>query len=153
VGTLQILTVQLGAERYGIDIRDIQEVLVAASITPLPLPDPQWSGLVNLRGRLLAVLDLRQYLGLANSGNTASPKEKKIVVLDGNSFQLGLVVDDVQDIVPVDPAEIQPGLEEADTPEQKIIRGISPQTITILNIEEMMRDPRLSVHDSRPVSG
>src|SRR5215217_3577514 len=61
----ETVTFRLGAGRYGVDARLVREVLPLAGYTPLPGTPPFVLGLINLRGRLLAALDIRPLLGSA----------------------------------------------------------------------------------------
>src|SRR5688572_24011231 len=63
--TVELVVLALGAERYGVSSQNVQAVHALAGLTPAPGLPPFWAGLVNLRGRLVPVLNLRRYLGLA----------------------------------------------------------------------------------------
>ena len=61
---LELVILALGTERLGVDVRHVQEIQPLGELTPVPGVAAFWAGLINLRGRLYPVLDLRRYLGL-----------------------------------------------------------------------------------------
>ncbi len=62
---LELVVLAVGAERYGVDVRQVREVRPLAGLAPVPGTPACWVGLVNLRGSLCPVLSLRRYLRLA----------------------------------------------------------------------------------------
>lgn len=101
----QLITFQLGEQVLGIDIMAIREIRAWSPATPLPNVPPYVRGVVNLRGVVLPVLDLRHRLGWGATDPTA--RHVIIVVRIGEQLQ-GLIVDAVNDIVSIDADDIQP---------------------------------------------
>jgi purine-binding chemotaxis protein CheW len=103
------LTVQLHGEYYGIPILSVREIIRVPRITPVPQM-PGWvSGVINLRGRIIAVTDLRAKFGLPSS----FADHTCIVVVhvpmgSGRIVEIGLVVDSVEEVSNVAEADIEP---------------------------------------------
>lgn len=105
----QYLTFQLGAEVYALDVTHVREVLEAIPITPLPNTPDHLRGVINVRGTVVPVLDMRLRFGLSRTENTINTC---IVVLDasieGTRVVLGALVDSVQEVVDFDASQIEP---------------------------------------------
>jgi len=103
--TRQLITFQLGEQVLGIDIMAIREIRAWSPATPLPNVPAYVRGVVNLRGVVLPVLDLRHRIGWGETEPTA--RHVIIVVRVGEQLQ-GLIVDAVNDIVAINPDDLQP---------------------------------------------
>lgn len=134
----QFLTFALGNEAYGIEILRIQEIKGYTSITPIPNAPTHIKGVMNLRGTVVPILDLRVKLGMA-----AVPYDRfsVIVVVNVRSRIMGLIVDQVSDVLDLPESEIElpPALgARADVP---IIRGIArsgERLIALLDIARVV---------------
>lgn len=105
VDTDQYLTVVLGSEEYGIPILRVQEIKGFTTITPIPNTPPFVKGVMNLRGTVVPVMDLREKFNLAL---TDFDKFTVIVVVTVGTRVVGLVVDAVSDVLNIGDAEIVP---------------------------------------------
>lgn len=100
----EVLTSRLGGEEYGIDILAVQEIRSYATPTRIANAPGHVLGVMNLRGVIVPIMDLRRLLGLPaeNGMNTVTV----IVIVAGRT--VGLVVDSVSDVVALGPEQIQP---------------------------------------------
>lgn len=101
----QFLTFQVGDEVYGVDILEVQEIKGLAPVTRMPHAPAHVVGLLNLRGRVVPVVDVRERFGLApavDKGPTV------IVIVHAHGKVVGLVVDSVCDVLQVAASEIGP---------------------------------------------
>jgi purine-binding chemotaxis protein CheW len=96
----------LGAEVYGLPLRQLREVARLTRVRRIPGAPPSVAGLVNLRGEIVCALDARAILGLGAPAPGVDPAF--FVALRGFPDPLGLVVDGVADIYAIDPNEIEP---------------------------------------------
>ena len=103
--THQFLTFALGAEEYGVEILKIQEIKGFSAITPLPNAPAHVRGVLNLRGTIVPIVDLRKKFGMPEEANTAFTV---IVVVRVQGQVMGFIVDAVSDVLTVTGAEIQP---------------------------------------------
>jgi purine-binding chemotaxis protein CheW len=143
--TLEMVVMALGAERYGVDTQHVREVLVLAHLAPVPGTPAFWSGLVNIRGILYPVLDLRRYLALPE-GDTAEAR-RSVVLVSGVGRTIGIVVDDVPEVRRVPTTAI--GAPLAGTPEavSEIVRGVTEDLLTILDVGALLTDSTLAVRE------
>lgn len=99
---LELLCFRAGGQEYGLPLRSIQEIRSHHGATPLPGQDAAVLGVLDLRGQVIALLDLRQLLRLPPaSGEDA--ELRAVIVLVRNEQRVGLVVDEVLDVLPVTP--------------------------------------------------
>lgn len=146
---LDLVVLTLGVERYGIDVRFVQEVQPQESVTPLPGVPVFWAGLVNLRGHLCPLLDLRSFLGLAErmpagrAVGEATPAKVVVVAIAG--LEIGLLADDVSEVRQVLKSEIGPALLEPAGPARRPISGMMPDLLAVLDLDALLADPRLQV--------
>ncbi|MFK8024019.1 MAG: chemotaxis protein CheW [Ilumatobacter sp.] len=96
--TVLLCTFRLGDLLLGIDVRDVQEILREADITPIPGAAPAVAGLINLRGQIATTLDLRTRLGLESAAEDAVPSH---VVVKSGGEQLSLLVDSIGEVLEV----------------------------------------------------
>lgn len=101
----QMVVCVVAGERYGIDVSRVHEIIRLPAITALPGAHPSMSGVINLRGRIIPIMDLRDRFGLAPAEPT---RLSRIVVADAAGVQIGLVVDGVDEVVHLDASTIEP---------------------------------------------
>lgn len=134
----QLITFQLGEQVLGIDIMAIREIRAWSPATPLPNVPPYVRGVVNLRGVVLPVLDLRHRIGWGATEPTA--RHVIIVVRAGEQLQ-GLIVDAVNDIVAISPEDVQPLPEVGDGGAPSFLEGlvtIDDRMITVVALEHLV---------------
>ncbi|PLS19137.1 chemotaxis protein CheW [Bacillus sp. M6-12] len=98
--TSQIVVFELEGQFYGVDIKEVNEIIRMQEITSLPNSQHHVEGIINLRGKICSVINGRILLGLDKK---AIETEQKIIVLDG--ARIGVVVDQVSEILTVEEAD------------------------------------------------
>jgi purine-binding chemotaxis protein CheW len=116
-------TFVLGEEMFALRVDDVQEVLLLPPITPVPLAPSHVLGLVNLRGQVMAALDVR--------GRLACPPRKpkpseKLLVLHVDGMLVSMVVDEIGDVVELDPERWQPIPETLPMEQRHYVTGLYP---------------------------
>src|SRR3990170_5348643 len=106
---LQLVTFRLGNEEYSLDILSVQEIIRHMELTRVPRTPEFVDGVINLRGRVIPVLDLRKRFGLPSGERT---NETRIIVVDVDNKTVGLKVDAVSEVLrlPADTVEPPPSL-------------------------------------------
>ena len=107
--TLQAVTFALGSEEYGVDIAQVQEINRMVTIINVPRAPQFMEGVINLRGQLIPIIDLRTRFGMERSERT---KNTRIVVTEIGNKRIGMVVDSVSEVlrIPVEQIEDAPDL-------------------------------------------
>ncbi len=134
----------VGGERYGIETGQILEVISLQGLTPLPGAPPVFLGVVNSRGRILPVADLRRLFGSAGHGVGAGGRA---VVVDGAGVAFGIYADAVAGIVRVSSAHLAPPPSALRAGRQRLIRGVTEEMVAVVDVEAMARDPRIVVNE------
>jgi purine-binding chemotaxis protein CheW len=120
--TTQLCTFYLGRDRLGIAAAEVNEVLRHGATTPVPLAPPGVVGLVNLRGRIATVVDLRVRLG-RKPKKKASAGSSFGVVLQSRRNVVSLLVDRIGDVLEVDETTFEPPPETVPEPARSLIVG------------------------------
>lgn len=101
----QMINFSVGTEQYGVDIRKVREVIRLGEVTPLPRAPSFVKGVVNLRGDVIPVIDLREKLGFAGPRDAA---EEMVIVVEIAEKLVGMIVDTVSHVVRVGPGQMEP---------------------------------------------
>ncbi len=101
----QVVSFNIGTEEYAVDILDVQEIIRMVEITPVPKAPYYVEGVINLRGKVIPIVDLRLRFGLPAAERT---KETRIVVVDISRIIIGLVIDSVSEVLRIPSSLIEP---------------------------------------------
>ena len=106
---IQVVSFRLGGEEYGVDISGVQEIIRMVEITHVPRAPRFMEGVINLRGQLIPIIDLRTRFGMPRCEQT---KSTRIVVTEIGSKKVGIVVDAVSEVIniPLDEVENAPDM-------------------------------------------
>ncbi|MEJ2059498.1 MAG: chemotaxis protein CheW [Gammaproteobacteria bacterium] len=119
---LQCVTFSLGDEVYALDVMRVQEVLRVGEISPVPGAPDYVLGIINLRGNVVTVIDMRLRLGLPNTEPTHL---SRIVVLEVANQPVGLLVDSVADVVQIQRDDIDPSPNVGNKEAARYIQGVA----------------------------
>ena len=137
---LIFLAFHKGAERYGIPIDDVLEVLTLDQFTPIPRTPPFIPGVVHWRGAILALLDPGTFFGMAETGIA----DKHVcVIVEAANRRIALITGEVDDIltVPRDQVKTAPTLP-GELPTEWVL-GVHDENRLILKLDLILQDPRL----------
>ena len=121
-GELQVVAMHLGDEVFGIDIAHIHTVITMQPITPVPQAPAYVKGVMNLRGTILPVIDLRTRFNIPGE---PSNEDSRIVIVEVDGVSAGLVVDTVSEVLRLAESSIQPPSTLLNAAEMDVIVGIS----------------------------
>jgi len=139
---LQIVSFHLG-EEYGLPIEQVREIIRVGAITQVPNSPDYMEGVINLRGRVLPVLNLRKRLKIKEMDIT---KASRIVVAEINSKVIGLLVDSVSHVLKIPKDVIEPPPEEVleiDTDYIKGVGKLGERLIILLDLERLLKREKL----------
>jgi purine-binding chemotaxis protein CheW len=143
---LHLVTFNLG-EEYGVPINQVQEIVRVGGITMVPNSPSYMEGVINLRGRVLPVLNLRKRLNL--SGREMS-NASRIVVTEVGSKVIGLLVDAVSYVIKIPGDSVEPAPEEVLEIDTDYITGIGKiqdRIIILLDLERLLKREKLEISD------
>jgi purine-binding chemotaxis protein CheW len=137
----QFLTFALGQEEYGVEILKIQEIKGFSAVTPLPNAPAYVTGVLNLRGTIVPIVDLRQKLGMPSEAHT---KFTVIVVVQVQGKTPGFMVDAVRDVLTLAADAIQPTPDLHGQLETAFLTGLAPtgdsgeKLVLLLDIDKVL---------------
>lgn len=147
--SLEVIEFLMGYERHAIGTALVQEVLALRELTPLPGAPGFVAGIVNVRGRIVSVVDLKAFFGLPAKG---LPDLNRVLVVSDGRIEFGLLVDSVTGMRRVPLADLQPPLPTMTGVRAHYLRGITPDRMAVLDIERIVGDPDIIVRDARGTS-
>ncbi|HEV3089678.1 MAG TPA: chemotaxis protein CheW [Candidatus Elarobacter sp.] len=119
--TIQVVSFKLGSEEYGVDIAQVQEINRMVAVTHVPRAPQFMEGVINLRGQLIPIIDLRARFGMPRAEHT---KNTRIVVTEIGTKRVGMVVDSVSEVLRLPVEQIEPAPEMITGVDTEYIRGV-----------------------------
>jgi len=148
----QVLTFVLGSETYGVDILRVQEIRGWSAVTKIPHAPSHVLGVLNLRGSIVPIVDLRMRFALERAEYTAITVIIVLSVVSGTSRRdFGVVVDGVSDVVDVKSAEVRPAPELGSRSAIEYIRGLVPvseRMVVLLDIDRLIGSDMATIADN-----
>ncbi len=132
-----LLTFNLGTERYGIDVMLVRGVRAEQKITPVPGVPSFYRGVINVRGQIVTVLDLRFLLNVGSPETHTTPTE--VMITQANGLRLGLLAHKVNGVESIARSEINP------IDHLPYSQGVTTDRLIVLNLQRLYEDPRLMV--------
>jgi purine-binding chemotaxis protein CheW len=139
--TQQFITFTLGAEEYGIDIMVVREIKGWTDTTMIPNAPAHVRGVINLRGVIVPIFDLRARFGV---GLTVPTSMHVVIIVATGSRTVGLLVDTVSDIISIDPKAIRPIPEMGLPTEDQFLEGlvaIENRMVTLVSLAGLFGKP------------
>jgi purine-binding chemotaxis protein CheW len=134
----EFLSFRLGAEEYAIDILQVREIRAHGPVTRIAGTPDFIRGVINLRGHIVPIVDLRMKFGHASAGHDASTV---VIILAIEERLMGIVVDAVCDVVALLPGEVRPAPDMMTTIDAGFIRGLAPldaRMLIVIDIAKLM---------------
>ena len=126
----QFVTFKLGQETYGILIRKVKEIIKPKRITQVPNTENYMLGVINLRGQIVPVVNLKNKLKL--DGNSSKDSEERIITVEINDALIGIKVDQVSEVVWLENDRIDPPPEMAGGIRQEYLQGVGRENENLL---------------------
>ena len=135
---LQLVAFFLQGEEFAVDIQRVREVLKLPPITPLPQSLDFIEGVINLRGEVIPVIDLRKRFRLADA---AKSDKARIIIVEIDEGMVGLIVDSVTEVLHLNPSAIEPPPRRLAGTRTEFISGVGKlgdRLIIILHLEKIL---------------
>lgn len=136
------LTFRLANEEYGLEILKVREIIGLMSITPVPRAPQFVRGVINLRGKIIPVIDLRRKFAMATAADT---EISCIIVVDvrsqGESIDMGILVDSVSEVLDINGEEIGPAPSFGQSIDTSFILGMAKtggRVTVLLSVEKVL---------------
>ena len=144
---LEYLSFVLGDAQYCIDILKVQEIRRYEAPTRIANTPAFIKGVINLRGNIVPIVDLRVKFGLAEQGHDA---QTVVIVLNVAKRTVGVVVDGVSDVIALKPADIKPAPELGGALDTQYLQGLATvgeQMLILIDIERLISSRDMAIMD------
>jgi purine-binding chemotaxis protein CheW len=156
-GTTQYLTFMLGEEIYALDISQVREVLDYTTITKVPQTPDFMRGVINLRGHVVPVVDLRLKFGMSETVQTVNACIIIVeLMMQGEETLIGALADSVREVLDLDPEHIEPAPKIGTQLNTEFLKGMGKRDehfIMILDIDKVFSEDEMSVVKDAGVAG
>jgi purine-binding chemotaxis protein CheW len=140
---LDIIEFSLAAETYGIESVFVREVYPLKDFTPLPGTPPFVLGIVNVRGQILSVIDLKKFFNLPEKG---LGQLNKVIIIRNDRMEFGILADAVLDARPIPLETIQAAPPTVTGIGVGYLKGVTGERMIILDAEKILGDEKIIVH-------
>jgi purine-binding chemotaxis protein CheW len=137
----QVVGFRIGNETYGVRIGSVREIVRVPEITIVPNAPEAIEGVINLRGKIIPVMDLRKRFG---SAGLQPDKKNRILVVELENRLLGLIVSSASEVLKIPPSEIEPPGTVFAEGESSYVTGVGKlkgRLIILLDIARLLRQP------------
>jgi len=150
--TIQVVTFTVSGEssqpgNYAVPIEQVKEIKTVDAITKIPRSKSYVKGIMNLRGKIIPIVDVNDKIGVSND-KTDSTKQR-ILVADVNDTLTGLLVDEVNEVIQLTPKEIEPAPQGTFESNAYIkgIANIKDKLIVLLDVSRFLSDSSEAIND------
>ncbi|MFZ2444828.1 MAG: chemotaxis protein CheW [Syntrophobacteraceae bacterium] len=141
---IEVVEFMLADERYGIESAFVREVYPLKDYTPVPCTPPFVLGLVNVRGRVLSVIDVKKFFDIPEKG--ISDLNKVIIIHDPN-MEFGILADSILGVRDIALRDIQPALPTLTGIRGDFLKGVTIERTVILDAKKLLADKKIIVHE------
>ncbi len=141
---LEIVEFLLAGERYGIAASYVREVCALNDLTPVPCTPPFVLGIINVRGQVVSVIDLKKFFDLPEKG---LGDLNKVIILKADAMEFGILADVVHDVGRIALDELQPSLPTLTGIREEYLKGIARDRMVILDAQRLLADGKIVVNE------
>lgn len=141
---IEVVEFLLANEHYGLAAEHVREIVPLRDFTPVPCTPPFVLGLINIRGQILTVLDVRKFFDLPQKGITNA---NKVLILRTPEMEVGVLADEIAGIrwIPLD--TLQPSLPTLTGIRAEYLRGVTADRLVVLDAQKILSDPHILVRE------
>ena len=141
---VEYVTATIGGQLFGLPIAGVQDVFVPDRLTSVPLAPPEIAGVLNVRGRILAVVDIKKFFDLPEQGMTDA---HKLLLVQTEDMELGILADTVAGVRSIPLDTIQTSLPTLTGLREEYLKGVTAERLVILDAARILGDRRIIVHE------
>jgi len=141
---IEVLEFQLAYERYGIESSYVREVYPLKELTPVPCVAPFVLGIINVRGQIVSVIDLKKFFDLPEKGLTDL---NKVVIIHNHAMEFGILADAILGMRRIALRNVQPSLPTLTGIREQYLRGVTPERVVLLDAGKLLTDESIVVRE------
>jgi purine-binding chemotaxis protein CheW len=142
--SIEVVEFQLAYERYGIEASYVREVYPLKELTPLPCTPSFVLGVINVRGQILSVIDLKKFFDLPEKGLTDL---NKVIILRSDGMEFGILADVILGTRNILLTELQQSIPTLTGLREEYLRGVTQERVVILDAGKLLEDKKIIVHE------
>jgi purine-binding chemotaxis protein CheW len=143
-GAIEVVEFVLAQERYGIESAYVREVCPLRHFTRVPCTPTFVLGIINVRGQILSVVNLKRFFDLPEKGLS---ELSTIIIITNGSMEFGILADRILAVRPIPLAEIQPAPATLSGIRAEYLHGIGRERLIVLAAEKILNDRNIVVHE------
>jgi len=141
---LELLEFSLANETYGVETVYVRETRPLREITPVPCTPPFVLGLINVRGRIVSVIDIKGFFNLPAKGLTDL---NKVIIMHKGEMEFGILADSIIGVRTIPLAELQPSLPTLNGVREEYLKGVTRDRTVVLDGKKLLGDRKIIVHE------
>lgn len=141
---LELLEFRLANESYALETRYVQEVYPLKDLAPMPCAPTFVLGMVNVRGNITPVIDIKKFFNLPDKGLTDL---HRIILVQGNDIEFGLLADVIVGVRSIAADSLQPPMPTLTGIHSDYLKGVTEEYLVVLDLDRILADPRIIVHE------
>jgi purine-binding chemotaxis protein CheW len=141
---IEVLEFLLAHEVYGVELRYVREVYPLKELTPIPGTPPFVLGIVNIRGEILSVIDIKKFFDLPEKGLTDL---NKVIILHSPEIEFGILADSILGVRNILLSDIQPSLPTLTGIREEYLKGVTKDRGIVLDAERLLSDKGIIVNE------
>jgi purine-binding chemotaxis protein CheW len=141
---LDVAEFVLGPEHYGIESRHIREIHPLSEFTPLPCTPAFVLGLVNVRGQILSIINIKKLFDLPEKGLTDL---NKVIIVRDFHMEIGILADAILGMRSIAPEDLHPSLPTLTGLRAEYLKGITKDSLVVLDLEKILADKKILVDE------
>jgi len=141
---IEVIEFFLAHERYGIESSYVREVYPLKDLTPVPCTPPFVLGIINVRGRILSVIDLKKFFNLPEKG---LGDLNKVLILSSKDMEFGVLADSITGVRTVPAAGLQKSLPTLTGVGEEYLKGVSDDHLIVLDAGRILSDKTILVNE------
>lgn len=141
---LEVVQFMLSDEKYGIETTSVREIYPLKDYTPVPCTPAYILGIINVRGEIITVINLKKFFELPERGIT---ELNKVIIVQTATMQMGILADAISGVRLVASATMEPSLPTLTGVRAQFIKGITGDRLVILDVQKITTDKRILVEE------
>ncbi len=141
---IDVIQFRLSSELYAIESKYVKEALPLKDFTSLPGIPAFILGIVNVRGKILSILNLKKFLDLP--GNDLS-ELNKLIIIRNNSMKFGILADEIIGVRSINEDEMQSTIPTLEGYKEKYLKGITKDCVVVLDADKLLSDKKCVVYE------
>ncbi|MEA2039388.1 MAG: chemotaxis protein CheW [Thermodesulfobacteriota bacterium] len=139
---LEVVEFMLAHERYALELTHIREVYPLKELTPLPGAPDFVLGIINVRGQILSIIDIKKFFELPEKGLT---NLNQVIILESEEMEFGILADEILGTSSIPASTIQTSLPTLTDIREEYLKGVTGDRVVILDGEKILSDEKIVV--------